>query len=472
MLEQREAGMLLVMNSKNNEQDVLDTFAAIPRCRCSYGTSWVGGSTGSQRLRTWRRSPRNYLGLDSFIFVDDSPKECAEVAGMRTGGARAYLAEDIARTPQFLEHVWAFDHPVVTEEDRHRSAYYTQAQEFGREVKRASNLEEFVAGLAIGGLASRHLARRASQPRSAVDPAHESIQLHHHPAVGTRDSGLCFASKVTSASPWRYPTGSAAYGLVGVLIFRAAGTAFEVDTFLLSCRVLGRGVEHRMMSWLGEEALTAGSTTVVVRLEITKKNKPAQQFLQSIGETSKPMTRSIGSMLHAHCAQLRWTPATSVEAPKQQPKPVSQAHAAWWITPHRERTARRPPEILEAMRRESAGCEWPRGDDDRRRAPARGDLERSAEAFRHSRLRLTSSTSGGHSLLAVVLIVRVREAFGVELPIDDVYSATLTLGELARKIEAYQLSHVNPEEYEALLAEIEGLSDEEVQALLSKEDSS
>jgi hypothetical protein len=76
---------------------------------------------------------------------------------------------------------------------------------------------------------------------------------------------------------------------------------------------------------------------------------------------------------------------------------------------------------------------------------------------------------GGHSLLAVLLILRVRETFGVELPIDDVYSATLTLGELARRIEAWQLNQIDPTEYEALLAEIEALSDEEVQALLGKE---
>src|ERR1035438_10242509 len=46
---------------------------------------------------------------------------------------------------------------------------------------------------------------------------------------------------------------------------------------------------------------------------------------------------------------------------------------------------------------------------------------------------------GGHSLLAVLLIVRVRETFGVELAIDDVYSVNLTLGDLAAKIERDQL---------------------------------
>jgi acyl carrier protein len=76
---------------------------------------------------------------------------------------------------------------------------------------------------------------------------------------------------------------------------------------------------------------------------------------------------------------------------------------------------------------------------------------------------------GGHSLLAVLLIVRVKDAFGIELPIDDVYAAGLTLGELARKIDAIQLGA--PEEYEAILRELESLSDEEVARLLAEEDS-
>ena len=42
---------------------------------------------------------------------------------------------------------------------------------------------------------------------------------------------------------------------------------------------------------------------------------------------------------------------------------------------------------------------------------------------------------GGHSLLAVLLLLRIRESFGVELSIDDVYSGTLTLADLATRIE-------------------------------------
>jgi acyl carrier protein len=77
---------------------------------------------------------------------------------------------------------------------------------------------------------------------------------------------------------------------------------------------------------------------------------------------------------------------------------------------------------------------------------------------------------GGHSLLAVLLLLRIRESFGVELSIDDVYSGTLTLSDLATRIETAQLGGIDPEEYAALLAEIEGLSDEEARELLTAED--
>jgi acyl carrier protein len=75
---------------------------------------------------------------------------------------------------------------------------------------------------------------------------------------------------------------------------------------------------------------------------------------------------------------------------------------------------------------------------------------------------------GGHSLLAVLLIVRVRETFGVELAIDDVYSVNLTLGELARKVQRAQMGERGT--YEDLYKEIEALSDEEVKQLLAAED--
>ncbi len=469
MLDQREQGMLLVMNSKNNEQDVLDTFAANPhmplqlRHFVDSRLNWESKSANLAAL-----ADELNLGPDTFIFVDDSPKECAEMAENAPDVLTLQLPEDIASTPEFLKHVWAFDHPVVTEEDRHRSAYYTQAQEFGREVKRASNLHEFVAGLRLRVTFSPVTEERLSRVAQLTQRTNQFNFTTVRRSEREIQSLIGHAGYECVAVEVADRFGN--YGLVGVLIFQAGAGALEIDTFLVSCRVLGRGVEHRMMAWLGEQALNRGLTTVVARLEITKKNKPAQQFLQSMGKEAQ------GDSLVYHfdaerIRALQWTPATSVDVPKHQPKPAQPAARRVVDYACIANELRTPAQILEAMRRESQAAKVPSGRDEMT-GIERQLAEIWSDLLKRSDIPVSANffDLGGHSLLAVMLISRVREAFGVELSIDDVYSATLTLGELAKKIETHQLSQLNPEQYEALLAEIEGLSDEEVQALLSKED--
>ncbi|MFQ5732545.1 MAG: SDR family NAD(P)-dependent oxidoreductase, partial [Planctomycetaceae bacterium] len=72
------------------------------------------------------------------------------------------------------------------------------------------------------------------------------------------------------------------YGFVGLAICVADGSVLNVDTFLLSCRVLGRGVEHGMVAALGRVALDAGLEAVRLTIESTGRNTPARTFLESI----------------------------------------------------------------------------------------------------------------------------------------------------------------------------------------------
>jgi len=75
---------------------------------------------------------------------------------------------------------------------------------------------------------------------------------------------------------------------------------------------------------------------------------------------------------------------------------------------------------------------------------------------------------GGHSLLAVQLLSRVRQIYGVELSLEVVYSGEVTVAELAKAIELKEIEQAGGD-YRELLQELEGLSDEEVRALLAEE---
>jgi acyl carrier protein len=76
---------------------------------------------------------------------------------------------------------------------------------------------------------------------------------------------------------------------------------------------------------------------------------------------------------------------------------------------------------------------------------------------------------GGHSLLAVQLLSRVRQIYRIDLPLDVVYSSAFTVAELAKAIEIRLIEQAGSDQYAAILAEVEGLSDEEVRALLAHE---
>ena len=76
---------------------------------------------------------------------------------------------------------------------------------------------------------------------------------------------------------------------------------------------------------------------------------------------------------------------------------------------------------------------------------------------------------GGHSLLAVQLLSIIHETWNVDLSPEIVYDAALTVASLARAIELQQIDQLGPEEYEAMLADIEQMSDEEARALLLAE---
>ena len=68
------------------------------------------------------------------------------------------------------------------------------------------------------------------------------------------------------------------YGLTGVMIFGIRKEALVVDTFLLSCRALGRGVEHRMMRHLGKIAVERGLHRVEIPFVKSRRNRPAELF--------------------------------------------------------------------------------------------------------------------------------------------------------------------------------------------------
>ena len=463
MAERRRAGMLLALCSKNNPEDVVATFRAhpeMPLAPADFVAQRINWDSKAGNLASLAEELE--LGLDTLILVDDNPKEVREVEAGAPQVLALLLPARAEEIPGFLAHVWAFDRARVTEEDRRRGEMYSQRAERARAARSSASLEEFLASLELDvKIAPLEPAQvdRVAQLTMRTNQMNATC-IRRTAAEISRLGEECLTVHVTD----RFGS----YGLCGAIFFRVAAPALEVDTFLLSCRALGRGVEHRMVARLGEIALDRGLQTVEIPFVAAQRNRPALLFLESLGAAASGGTFRLRA---ADAAEVRYHPGAAQPAGLPAPQPPAPAPPP--VRPAYARIAndlRTPEQIFAALRATSRRRTSLREID----AP-RTQLERDLVALWAELLNVEAVgihenffELGGHSLLAVQLLSRVRQIYGVDLSLEVVYSGEFMVAELAKAIELKEIEQAGGD-YQELIEELEGLSDAEVRALLAEE---
>lgn len=148
MLQQMKSGKILCLCSKNSQEDVQRVFSERPDIIIrendivSSKINWLPKSQNIKQL-----SEELGLGLDSFIFVDDNPVECAEVRANCPDVLTLNLPGRPEEIKSFLDHTWAFDFLKTTVEDQERTKLYQEnIMRFGYK-NNSSSLKEFIEGL-------------------------------------------------------------------------------------------------------------------------------------------------------------------------------------------------------------------------------------------------------------------------------------------------------------------------------------
>ena len=310
MVAQGEAGMLLCLCSKNSEADVLDVFqqrSEMP-ITLDHLAAWrINWQPKSENIRSLAQELQ--LGLDTFIFIDDNPLECAEVRAHCPEVLTLQLPQEAAQIPTFLDHVWAFDQLQKTAVDQQRATFYQQNSQRQQLEEESSGLADFLSRLQlevhIAPLKVDQLARVSQLTYRTNQFNCTTIRRSETEIHSLVDTGEQTCLTVTVRDRF------GAYGLVGVILFTETAVALQVDTFLLSCRALGRRVEHHMLAKLGQLAQERGLKEIIVPYIPTARNQPAHRFLASVADTSTPLED--GTVLY------RVRSETAVQLLTQQP---------------------------------------------------------------------------------------------------------------------------------------------------------
>ena len=276
----KDRGMLLALVSKNRAEDVEEVFRRPEMVlhREDFAAWKVNWRPKSENLR--ELASELELGLDSFIFLDDNPMECAEVQAHHPAVTVLQLDQP-GRALEFLEHAWIFDLPATTSVDSGRTAQYREEAHRKELLAAAGSYADFFKKLEL------KIDLFPPAPEQVERAAQLTQRTNQFNATGLRrtpsELAVVLSSGERRALMAHVSDRFGDYGDVGLCIYSNAGGDLEVDTFLLSCRVLGKGVEHHLLAALGRAAAETGGVRVVVPFRRAERNEPVFRFLESVG---------------------------------------------------------------------------------------------------------------------------------------------------------------------------------------------
>ena len=285
LLELQQRGFLLALCSKNNPQDVAEVLAHHPHQVLKqehFAAMYVNWDPKPDNLRALAIELN--LGLESFIFVDDSAHECLAVRQQLPQVTVAQTPGDLLELPFFLDGVARLQITSLTNEDRSRTAMYAHERTRQTAAASFSNLEDYLASLEmvmrVGFDDERHVARIAQLTQKTNQ---FNLTTHRY-------------SEAQIISFMRNPDWMVVHftladifgdsGLVGVALLRGvASNVAEVDTLLMSCRVIGRRAEHAFVRHILQRLAEAGIERVMARYSPTAKNDMVREFWPTVGFT-------------------------------------------------------------------------------------------------------------------------------------------------------------------------------------------
>ena len=277
-------GILLVAVSKNNQADVQEAFTAraadLALTLDDFAALKVNWNEKAQSLR--ELASELSLGLDSFVFVDDNP---VEAEAIRQQLPEVAVIEAPVQDPWKLLDLLAeqpfFDVLRVTADDQNRlTDYKAQAQRADLEAT-AGGRDEFLASLGIICTVLNALEAPLARSVQLLAKTNQfNLTTRRHTAIeiegfASDPGGLAVAIRV------RDRFGDA--GVVGLALAQMRGTECLIDSLLLSCRVIGRGIESALLAYIAEQALHLGATALIGEFIPSKKNAPAANFYPEHG---------------------------------------------------------------------------------------------------------------------------------------------------------------------------------------------
>lgn len=280
----RERGVVLAVSSKNDDEVARGPFRSHPEMLLRedhiavFQANWQDKASNIAAI-----AGHLSLGLESMAFLDDNPAERALVREFAPQVCVPEPGDDPALYARALFASGAFEATLYSDEDRARAAFYQANAQRVALQQQAGDIEGYLRSLDME-LTFRPFdapgRARIAQLIGKSNQFNLTTRRYSESDVETFERAEdCLTLQV------RLKDVFADNGMISVIIARLREGALEIDTWLMSCRVLGRKVETAVLQKLCSHALAIGAHTIVGEYRPTARNRMVADHYANFGFT-------------------------------------------------------------------------------------------------------------------------------------------------------------------------------------------
>jgi FkbH-like protein len=281
----RERGVILAVCSKNDPSIAETAFLDHPEMFlkrsdiAAFVANWDDKVVNLKRIASQLN-----IGLDSLVFVDDNPTERARVRQALPAVAVPELPADPGQYVRCVAQAGYFEAVAFTADDKQRAEQYAANASRDALQQTSESLDDFLLGLEMS--AEFGPVQPVDMTRVA-QLINKTNQFNPTTRRRTLDEVTAFvASERAIALQFRLLDRFGDNGLVSVMLLRPeapSSEVFEIDTWVMSCRVFGRQLEREAMNAAVRATRGKGATTLRADYLPTAKNGVVSELYEKLG---------------------------------------------------------------------------------------------------------------------------------------------------------------------------------------------
>lgn len=278
----KNRGVIIALCSKNNEQDVWEVFDSNTNMVLSkddivaFEINWDSKAENIKKI-----AERINIGLDSIVFVDDSHFECELVRNQLPEVEVIQLGKNISENASLIRRCRLFSSLTLTEDDKNRNATYKAEQVRKNLQAKYSTMDEYLSSLNMKATIRRNMQEdvpRIAQMTQKTNQFNLTTRRYtESDIIGYIDSGSADVISIKLADD------ISDMGIIGAAIIFYKDKIALIDSFLLSCRALGRRIEDVLYGYVVQQAKKRHCVALQGEYIRTKKNKQVEDLYERFG---------------------------------------------------------------------------------------------------------------------------------------------------------------------------------------------